>query len=87
MSMFGVEPIEDFHAQNGKLLQGYLVKGALRNYVVEKKNLLVFEHPTGRYICMIDRGTNTEHTNIVRLVNRFYALSNDSKLAKEISTL
>lgn len=87
IDMFGVEHIDDFHAQNGKLLRGYLVKGGLRNYVIEEKNLLVFEHPTGRYICMIDRGTNTEHTNTVRLVNRFYALSNDSKLAKEISTL
>jgi hypothetical protein len=86
MDMFGIEQITDFNAQNGKQLSGYLVKGGIRNYIVEKKQLLVYEYPSGRYICMVDKGQN-EHTNTARLVNRFYALSNDSKLAKEISTL
>jgi hypothetical protein len=86
MSMFDIEKVEEFKAQNGKLLSGYLVKGALRNYVVDEDQLLVYEHPTGRYICMVDKGQN-EHTNTTRLVNRFFALSNDSKLAKDISTL
>jgi len=86
MTMFGIEEIPDFKAQNGKLLNGYLIKGGLRNYIVETKGLLVYEYPSGRYICMVDKGQN-EHTNTARLVNRFFALSNDSKLAKEISTL
>jgi hypothetical protein len=86
MDLFGIEVIEDFTAQNGKTLDGYLVKGGIRNYVIEQEKLLVYEYPTGRYICMVDKGQN-EHTNTTRLVNRFYALSNDSKLAKEISTL
>jgi hypothetical protein len=86
MHMFGIERVEDFKAQNGKLLSGYLIKGGLRNYVVEEDKLLVYEYPSGRYICMVDKGQN-EHTNTARLVNRFFALSNDSRLAKEISTL
>jgi hypothetical protein len=86
INMFGIEKVDDFRAQNGKLLNGYLVRGAIRNYIIEENQLLVYEHPTGRYICMINKGQN-ESTNTARLVNRMFALSNDSKLAKEISTL
>ena len=71
---------------NGKVLSGYLVHGKLRDYIVEESKCMVFEHPTGRYLCMVDKGQN-EHTNVSRLVNRFFALSNDSKLATEITTL
>lgn len=86
MQMFGIEEINDFACNNGKYLSGYLVHGKMRDYIVERSKCMVFEYPTGRYICMVDKGQN-EHTNTARLVNRFYALSNDSKLAKEISTL
>ena len=86
MKMFGIESTTDFKATNGKILSGYIVRGKLRNYLVEKQKCMVYEYPTGRYICMVDKGQN-EHSNVARLVNRFFALSNDSKLAKEISTL
>lgn len=86
MDMFGITVLDEYTAQNGKILSGYLIKGALRDYIVERRDLLVYEYPSGRYICMVDKGQN-EHTNTARLVNRFFALSNDSKLAKEITTL
>lgn len=86
MKLFAIEYTDDFKATNGKLLRGYIVRGKLRNYLVEERKCMVYEYPTGRYICMVDKGQN-EHSNVARLVNRFFALSNDSKLAKEISTL
>ena len=87
MKMFGIEFTENFKATNGKILSGYVVRGKLRNYLVEKQKCMVYEYPTGRYICMVDKSGNNEHSNVARIVNRFFALSNDSKLAKEISTL
>jgi len=86
IQQFGIEKVDNYTCNNGKVLSGYVVHGKLRDYVVEETKCMVFEYPTGRYICMVDRGNN-EHTNTSRIVNRFYALSNDSKLAKEISTL
>lgn len=86
MALFNITEVPEFRVRNGNTISGYLVRGAKRDYVVEKNKLLVYEHPTGRYICMVDKGQN-EHTNVARLVNRFYALSNDSRLAQEITTL
>lgn len=86
MEMFGIDKVENMTCNNGKTLSGYLVHGRMRDYIVEEAKCMVFEYPTGRYLCMVDKGQN-EHTNTARLVNRFYALSNDSKLAQEISTL
>lgn len=86
MEMFGIEKVEEVACTNGKVLSGYLIHGKLRDYIVEERKCMVFEHPTGRYLCMVDKGQN-EHTNTARLVNRFFALSNDSKLATEITTL
>lgn len=70
---------------NGKNISGYIVPGKLRQYIVEKNTCRVFEHPTGRYLCMVDKGH--QKSTLSTLVNRFYALSNDSKLSKEIVTL
>ena len=87
MQLFGIEKLNVVTCTNGKVLTGYLVHGKIRDYLVEETKCLVFEYPSGRYICMVDKNGQNEHTNTARLVNRFYALSNDSKLAKEISTL
>ena len=86
IKQFDIEKMNQVTCGNGKILSGYLVRGKLRDYLVEESKCMVFEYPSGRYICMVDRGQN-EHTNTARMVNRFYALSNDSKLATEISTL
>ena len=86
IEQFNIEKLDRVTCGNGKILSGYVVRGHMRDYLVEESKCMVFEYPSGRYICMVDKGQN-EHTNTARLVNRFYALSNDSKLAKEISTL
>ena len=86
LAQFNIRRVENYQLMNGKGVTGYIVHGNLREYLVEETRCLVYEYPSGRYICMVDKGQN-EYTNTARLVNRFYALSNDSKLAKEISTL
>ena len=86
IKLFGCEYQEDSMLDNGRVVTGYSVKGKLRNYIVETDTLRVFEYPTGRYLCMVDKGQN-EHANTARLVSRMFALANDSKLAKEITTL
>jgi hypothetical protein len=87
IEQFGIEELNSVTCTNGKILSGYLVHGNMRDYLVEKTKCMVFEYPSGRYICMVDKNGNNEHTNVARLVNRFYALSNDSRLATEISTI
>jgi hypothetical protein len=86
IQQFNIERLDQVTCGNGKMLSGYLIRGHMRDYLVEESKCMVFEYPSGRYICMVDKGQN-EHSNTARLVNRFYALSNDSKLAKEINTL
>ena len=81
-----VEEQEDAMMENGRVVSGYVVGGKLRTYIVDKGSLRVYEYPTGKYLCMVDKGQN-EHTNVSRLVSRIFALSNDSKLSQEISTL
>jgi hypothetical protein len=78
--------VEDVNLKSGKVMTGYLVNGKRREYFVELKSNRVFEFPSGRYICIVDKG-HSVLTGVEALVNRLYALSNDSRLAKEINTL
>lgn len=87
VDMFKCQKLTDTLLDNGRSIKsGYVVKGKLREYLVEDTTLRVYEYPTGKYLCMVDKGQN-EHANIPRLVSRMFALANDSKLANEISTL
>lgn len=86
VKLFNCELLDDTLLDNGRTVSGYTVKGKLREYIVDVKTLRVFEYPSGRYLCMVDKGQN-EHANTARLVSRMFALANDSKLAKEITTL
>jgi hypothetical protein len=86
VKLFNCELLDDTLLDNGRTVSGYTVKGKLREYIVDTKTLRVFEYPSGRYLCMVDKGQN-EHANTARLVSRMFALANDSKLAKEITTL
>lgn len=80
--------VQELSAQlkTNKTVNGYLVNGQKRQYVIDKEDLKVYEYPTGRYLCMVDKGQN-EYANNARLINRIYALANDSRLAKMINTL
>jgi hypothetical protein len=75
-----------FPCQNGTTYDGYLVKGKKRAYIIESNTMNIHENPTGRYICMIDQMGN-EYNGTAKLINRIYALANDTMLAKEIHTL
>ncbi len=66
--------------------EGYVVTGKLRQYVVANTNRCeVYEYPSGRYICIIDKSTAQAGKD--KLINRLYALSNDQALAQDIHTL
>lgn len=66
--------------------EGYIVNGKLRQYVVENDEACkVYEYPTGRYICIVDKSTSQAGKD--KLINRLYALVNDHALAKDIHTL
>jgi hypothetical protein len=86
ITLFGCQKVEEALLDNGRVVSGYTVKGKLREYLIETSTIRVFEYPTGKYLCMVDKGQN-EHANIARLVSRMFALANDSKLAQEITTL
>jgi hypothetical protein len=66
--------------------EGYIVNGKLRQYVVANtEKCEVYEYPTGRYICIVDKSTSQVGKD--KLINRLYALTNDQALAQDIHTL
>ncbi len=70
---------------------GYIVDGKLRSYFVEADlekigNCRVYSYPEMKYICIIDK-TPDQQTGVDNIVNRLYALKNDSVLVNQISTL
>ncbi|KKM93330.1 hypothetical protein LCGC14_1209450 [marine sediment metagenome] len=66
--------------------EGYIVNGKLRQYVVATTDRCeVYEYPSGRYICIVDKSTAQAGKD--KLINRLYALTNDQALAKDIHTL
>ena len=89
MKTLGVKEIE---VDNKK---GYLVEGQLSSYFVAKESDgnhrntttgKVYKYPSMAYVCMVEK-TGVKRVGNDLLVNRFYALANDSVLIKEISTL
>jgi hypothetical protein len=76
---------------NGKMVHGYLITGKKRTYVLEvhednpeaKNNVYIF--PEGSYVCIVDK--STAQVGMDKVVNRIYALHNDSMLAAQIHTL
>jgi len=78
---------------DGKTKFGYSIQGKLRRYFIElnqndleRSSCGVFDYTTGHYICIVDKG-NITPVGMDKLINRIYALHNDSMLAPQISTL
>ena len=79
------------------LLSGYKIEGKIRNYFVEKGNLVpdknnhrdcrIYDYETGKYICIIDKSSAGDQVGMDRLVGRIYALHNDNLVAREVHTL
>lgn len=66
--------------------EGYIINGKMRQYVVANTDKCeVYEYPSGRYICVVDKSTSQAGKD--RLINRLYALVNDQALAQDIHTL
>lgn len=79
---------------NGKRRRGYIIAGNMSQYFLDIgrtdkesffDNLRVYSYPEMQYVCMIDKGV--EQTGPSHLVNRIYALHNDSLIARDIKTL
>jgi hypothetical protein len=90
--MFGIE-LQNFNLK-GKSLRGYRIKGKIGDYFLDIgqtdketffDNLRVFTVPDMRYICMIDKGV--DQTGPTQLINRIFALNNDSLVSGHITTL
>tara|TARA_Y100000034_G_C6757841_1_gene337311 strand:- start:202 stop:771 length:570 start_codon:yes stop_codon:yes gene_type:complete len=80
------------HRVGEKDLYGYKIDGKMRTYFLEKnyqnedKNSCgVYDYNTGQYICIVDKSTS--QVGMDKLVNRIYALHNDSLVAQHINTL
>lgn len=78
---------------DGKRVTGYQINGKLATYIIQFNktksltsiNPMVYDYPTGKYRCMIDKASSL--TPVGALVNRVYALHNDSMLSSQINTL
>lgn len=82
--------VEKYPLLDGSIKEGYLIKGKLRTYLLEAKEAAdgrngVYEYPSGRYICIVDKSNNQVGKD--KLVNRIFALHNDELIAQEVSTL
>lgn len=84
---------EHIEMGDGTRKYGYLIKGKLRDYVVEldpddpvhRGQQGVYDYKTGQYICVVDK--STAQAGLDRLVNRIFALHNDEIVAGRIGTL
>lgn len=83
--------INTYRFTDGHNRRGYLIKGKLDTYLVEvdensseSKNG-TYRFPSGQYVCIVDK--STAQVGMDKLVNRIYALHNDSVLANQIHTL
>jgi len=75
---------------SGKTITGYKIKGKLRTYLLEVKEASdgrnsVYDANTGKYICIVDK--STAQVGKDKLVNRIFALHNDSLVATQVTTL
>jgi len=80
LELFKVSEID----KDGK--SGYLVKGSSGNQYMLTHDLQIFAYPQMRYICVVDKDLGDGFKND-KIVNRIYALANDSRTAKHIYTL
>jgi len=82
--------VEKYPLSDGSIKEGYLIKGHLRTYLLEAKEAKdgrngVYEYPSGRYICIVDKSNNQAGKD--KLINRIFALHNDELIAQEVNTL
>ena len=74
--------------KDGAEFMGYKIKGEYRTYAVNAtdERYSVYDIDTAQYICIVDKSSGAQ-AGLDRLVNRLFALHNDSRVATQISTL
>ena len=74
--------------KDGTTFNGYIIEGDYRSYAINAhdERHSVYDIDTAQYICIVDK-TNTAQVGKDRLVNRLFALRNDSLVATKITTL
>ena len=89
--LFGLE--KEDHYIDGEHLVGYRIKGSIREYflAVDLRQgtgsyCRVYEYPDMKYLCVVDKGVD-QNINIDKVVQRIYALHNDSLVSEEVTTL
>ncbi|MBC8550140.1 MAG: hypothetical protein H8D23_10890 [Candidatus Brocadiales bacterium] len=79
---------------NGARQRGYVIDGKMSKYFLDIgrtdretvfDRLRVFSYPDMGYVCMIDK--TVEQTGPSNLINRIFALHNDSLVARDVHTL
>lgn len=77
---------------NGSYIFGYRITGKLKEYALEidehdpaKGRVSVYDYDSGTYICIVDKSRS--QVGMDKIVNRIYALANDSLVASQITTL
>ena len=75
---------------NGREQEAYKVQGKLAEYAVvwdrEKNTCPVYTYPNMQYKCIVDKTPN-QQAGVDNLVNRIFALKNDTLLVNQIHTL
>ena len=78
---------------DNKNINGYIIKGKRNTYLIENDidnegagRCGVYRLPDMKYICIVDKSPK-QQVGVDNLVNRLYALSNDSVLASQIHTI
>jgi hypothetical protein len=68
-------------------MEGYLVKGKIKNYFIGKRHLGVYTFPQGDYLCIVDNHEGRMFTKTDKLVSRIYLLLNDEDLKGKVKTM
>ena len=75
-----------------RYVSGYVIRGQVRTYFLavsldyDNSYCRVYSYPDMQYLCVVDKGVD-QSINIDKIVQRIYALHNDSLVAEEVSTL
>lgn len=91
-NLFGIEVTSI--TTNGTRQRGYVIDGKMSKYFLDIgrtdketvfDRLRVFSYPDMAYVCMIDK--TVQQTGPSNLINRIFALHNDSLVARDVNTL
>jgi len=85
--------VKEDHVVDGEHLVGYIIRGSIREYFLAidlnqgtSNYCRVYEYPDMKYLCVVDKGVD-QNINIDKVVQRIYALHNDSLVSEEVNTL